>query len=213
MSDALRTAIETADVTALRRLLSADPARANELIRWGEGGKNVVPALHYVFDAVFQGLATQEQALELARSLLDAGVDPNQVYAKSGDTYLIAAASLGAERVGQYLVERGADIAQRGLFGATALHWAAYVGLEHLALALVEAGAELELRDTRYECTPLEWALHGWTAGTNGERERLPIVVRLLRERGARVPADASAALTTDSDAAMRAALLGASSS
>ena len=58
------------------------------------------------------------------------------------------------------------DVTPRGLFGATAFHWAAIMGLDRLARTLVEVGAELELADTRYDCTPLQWALHGWTRGT-----------------------------------------------
>ena len=59
-----------------------------------------MPPLHFVCDAVFRRLVTQEQALAMANVLLEAGVDADRVYAESGDTFLIAAASLGAERVG-----------------------------------------------------------------------------------------------------------------
>lgn len=84
--------------------------------------------LHYVCDLVFRGLVGQEQALELADVLLAAGVDVDLAYARSADTFLIAAASLGAEDVASRLVERGADVTRRGLFGAPALHWAALMG-------------------------------------------------------------------------------------
>jgi hypothetical protein len=206
MTDTIRQAIETADVEALRSHVSARPALADADVSWGDGGKNVVPPLHFVCDAVFRGLATQEQALAMADVLLDAGVDPDRAYAKSGDTFLIAAASLGAERVGERLVERGVDLTRRGLFGATALHWAAIMGLDRLTRALLGAGAALELRDSRYDCTPIEWALHGWTEGTNGRRERLPRVARVLVERGARIPANVAQRLG-DADREMRAAL------
>jgi hypothetical protein len=204
---AVRDAIERADAAGLRALLAADPDLAEAPVVWGEGGKNSVPPLHFVCDAVFRQLATEEQALELADALLGAGADPRRAYAESGDTFLIAAASLGAERVGLRLVEVGVDVTARGLFGATALHWAAIMGLGGLARALLEAGAELDLRDERYQCTPLEWALHGWTEGTSGRRDGLPGVVRELRERGARVPAAAASVLASDADAGMRAAL------
>jgi len=206
-SKAIRSAIEAADADALETLVAAEPALADADIRFGENDKNVVPPLHYVCDVVFRKLVTQEQGLALADVLLEAGVDPERAYAKSGDTFLIAAASLGAERVGERLVDRGADVTPRGLFGATALHWSAIMGLDGLARELIRAGAELELADDEYDCTPLQWALHGWTAGTNGRREGLPLVAGVLVEAGARVPQDAAAELAKESDGPMRAAL------
>ena len=206
MSDSVRAAIEAADVEALQTLVTAEPGLAEEHVTWGEGGKNRVPPLHFVCDAVFCGQATQEQALAMADVLLEAGVDPERPYAKSGDSYLIAAASLGAELVGLRLVERGADVQRRGLFGATALHWAALMGLDRLADALVAAGAELEAKDARYDCTPLEWALHAWNEGANGgRRDGLPRVAAALLRRGAAVPP--GDALAGGADDPMRAVL------
>lgn len=207
MTDAVRAAIEAADADALRALVARDPALAEADVVWGEGGKNVVPPLHFVCDAVFRRLASEPQALAMADVLLEAGADPERSYARSGDTYLIAAASLGAEGVGRRLVERGVDVTRRGLFGATALHWAATMGLDGLARALVEAGAELELADTRYDSTPLEWALHAWGAGTGGSRAGLARVASVLVAHGARVPSGALEALTEDADGPMREAL------
>ncbi len=207
MTDTVRMAIERADVEALRALVGADPALAEADVTWGDGGKNVVPPLHFVCDAVFRGLASDEQALELAEVLLAAGVDADRAYAKSGDTYLIAAASLGAESVGLRLVERGADVTRRGLFGATALHWAALMGLDRLAVRLVEAGSDIELRDVRYDCTPLMWTLHAWSDAKDERREGLVRTARTLVARGARVPPGAFARLAADRDAPLRAAL------
>ncbi|MEM7306579.1 MAG: hypothetical protein AAF682_07910 [Planctomycetota bacterium] len=210
MTEAIRASIESADADALRSLVEADPRLADADVAWGEGGKNVVPPLHFVCDAVFRGLADQEQALAMADVLLAAGVDPARAYAKSGDTFLIAAASLGAQSVGLRLVARGVDVGARGLFGATALHWSAIMGLDRLAGALLAAGAELELLDEQYDCTPLQWALHGWSEGTNGDRDGIPRVARVLVGAGARVPAGAVDGLTGAADAALRDALAGA---
>ena len=204
----MRDAIDTADVDTLSALVAADPALADADIAFGPNGKNVVPPLHYVCDVVFRRLVTGEQALAMANVLLDAGVDPDRAYAKSGDTFLIAAASLGAELVGLRLVEAGADVTRRGLFGATALHWCAIMGLERLGAALAaHSGAELELRDTQYDCTPLEWALHGWIEGTNGYKEGIPGTTRALVERGAVVPPRALENLAAEADVPMRQAL------
>lgn len=207
MTDSIRIAIEAADVDALRRLVAGDRALADADVVWGDGGKNAVPPLHFVCDAVFRKLATQEQALAMANVLLEAGVDPERAYAKSGDTFLIAAASLGAEDVGLRLVDLGVSVNGRGLFNATALHWTAIMGLDRLALALANIGADLEAVDTQYHCTPLQWALHGWSNGTSGNCDRIPQVVAVLVEHGARIPQDALESLENDADAPMRAAL------
>ncbi len=207
MSDSIRTAIERADVAALRALVTADPALAEADVTWGDGGKNVVPPLHFVCDAVFRGLASDAQALAMADVLLAAGVDADRAYARSGDSYLIAAASLGAESVGLRLVERGADVARRGLFGATALHWAALMGLDRLAARLLDAGADIALRDARYDCSPLQWTLHAWSDARSARRDGLVRTAGVLVSRGARVPADARANLATDADAPLRAVL------
>jgi ankyrin repeat protein len=207
VSDEVKSAIEAADAGRLRALVEAEPALARSDVRFGPGDRHSVPPLHYVCDVVFRGLVGQEQALELADLLLAAGVDVDEVYARSGDTFLIAAASLGAEDVGLRLVERGADVTRCGLFGATALHWAVLMGLERLTPALAAAGAALELADERYDCTPLQWGLHAWAEGSSGRREGIPAAVRALVERGARVPAGALEGLSAPGDAPLRAAL------
>ena len=114
MTEAIREAIESADVERLRALVTENPSWADADVTWGDGGKNVVPPLHFVCDAVFRGLANQDQALAMANVLLDAGVDPELEYAASGDTFLISAASLGAESVGLRLLEAGVDVTPAG---------------------------------------------------------------------------------------------------
>lgn len=207
MTETIRKAIEAADVDSLRKLVESDTQLADAEVRFGENGRNAVPPLHYVCDVVFRKLATEAQGLAMADVLLRAGVDPDRAYAKSGDTFLIAAASLGVTSVGLRLVEDGVDVRCRGLFGATALHWSAYMGLDQLAGALIAAGAELELTDKRYESTPLQWALHSWSAGGGGSHDRVARAAAVLVQRGARVPADALDSLTQDSDALLRDAL------
>lgn len=207
MTDAVKQAIEDGDAEGLARLVGADPALASAQVSWGPDGKNRVPPLHFVCDAVFRKLCDQRAGLAMAEVLIGAGVDVHEVYAKSGDHFLIAAASLGAELVGVRLVEEGVDVHQRGLFGATALHWAAFMGLPDLVRSLCARGAPLELHDEKYDCTPLQWAVHAWTDGTNGFRERIPVACATLRRHGATVPSSAGAALTDPKDAALRSAL------
>jgi len=195
--------VEQADVEALQQLIDAAPSSATVCLPCGN---SELPALHLVCDAVFRGLITDEQGEQLARILLDAGEDVDRAFARSGDTFLISAASLGAERVGLLLLSRGADPHPKGLFGATALHWAALMGCVDLVGALVDRGAGVELRDAKYSCTPLEWALHSWEEGTPGPRARLPDVVRRLRAAGAAVPQAAKERLQRPKDLELRAA-------
>lgn len=176
----VKKAIEAGDTELLKGLLLADPARANANIEWGPDGKNVVPPLHYCCDAVFLKLCTESQALLLANELIGAGVDIHQSDSKSGDTFLIAAASLGAELIGLRLVELGAYVRAQGLFGATALHWAAFMGLPRLSAALVKAGAPTDLEDKTNGKTPLGWAEYAWNEGCNGYRDRVPACAELL---------------------------------
>lgn len=189
-SEPIRRAIEAADTAALGRLISEDAELVGAHVIWGPDGKNSVPPLHFVCDAVFRKLATQAEALAMANVLLDAGVDPNLSYAKSGDTFLIAASSLGAEDVGLRLVELGADPKAKGLFRATALHWCAMMGLPRLAHAVIDAGAQQNVPDKTYGATPLEWAQHAWTGSTNGNREQIPAVARILVAAGVTPGAD-----------------------
>jgi len=201
----VRACLEAGDVRALQALVELQPMKARALVRWGEGGKNTVPPLHFVCDCVFRGMIDQATARALADVLLTAGVDPSEAYARSGDTFLIAAASLGAEDVGLRLLEAGVDVSARGLFGATALHWAALMGCPRLVAGLVEAGAELELLDDQYHCTPLQWTYHAWKTddGAAGFRppRALAATARVFAQAGARVPHDPT--LSRPKDAAL----------
>jgi len=129
------------------------------------------------------------------------------VLAAADEAPVAAAARDGATERVRSLLRSGNDVNAAQGDGMTALHWAAIMGLDRLASALADAGSELELADDRYACTPLEWALHGWTEGTNGRHAGIPLAARALVERGARVPPDAPASLAEASDAPMREAL------
>jgi len=180
----IKTAIETGDAGRLRRLLDAERTRANALVRWGKNGCNRTHPLHYVSDKVFDGTLQRDVALPLIDLLLAAGADVNFQTDGKGDTPLIGAASLGAEEVGLRLLEAGAQVERRGLFGETALHWAALLGEEQLAARLIPR-ADLTLRDERYHATPPGWAIEGWTSGAAGSRGRYREVVALLIAAGA----------------------------
>jgi hypothetical protein len=55
----------------------------------------------------------------------------------------------------------GFDVAWGNGHQATALHAAAWKGHVPLVQLLLRHDAPLDVRETEFDCTPLEWALHG----------------------------------------------------
>lgn len=92
--------------------------------------------------------------LDLAKSLLDAGVDPNH-YDKSGYTPLMTFAALLPEdddyrngpMILEALIERHADVNARSRTGETALHIAVRCGRKLAARTLFNRGANVHVRD------------------------------------------------------------------
>lgn len=80
-------------------------------------------------------LASQYGHVEIVRLLLDAGEDPNRYNPPGCHAH------------------------------STPLHQAAYSGYEPVVRLFVERGARLDLRDTVYDGTPLDWAKHGGQPG------------------------------------------------
>jgi len=182
----VKTAIRNGDVDALQRLLREDSSRANALVHWG---KCQTHPLHYVSDMLFEGTLQRGKELALIDALIQAGADLNFERDGKPETPLIGAASLGAEEVGLRLLEAGARPDVRGLFGETALHWAALLGEDRLAGRLI-VGADLNLKDEKYKSPPLGWAIHGWSDPPAGNHGRQREVVLLLVAAGARVEPD-----------------------
>ena len=176
----VKGAIDTGDSAALRQLLSQDSSRADELICWGQCRTH---PLHYISDMLFAGTLQRGKELPLVEALIQAGADLNFNKDGKSETPLIGAASLGAEDVGLRLLEVGARPELRGLFGETALHWAAMLGEDRLAARLIP-GSDLDLEDEKYHSPPLGWAVHGWCnppAGNHGrQREAVVLLVGRL---------------------------------
>jgi len=185
----VKTAIQSGDADALRRLISAAPACVDGLIPWGEKNNIQTHPLHYMSDMVFDGTLAQEKAVALARVLIEAGAEIDFQREGKGDTPLIGAASLGAEDVGLLLAEAGARREVRGIFGETALHWAAMLGEDRLVGRLVEGleASEIDVEDSEYHSTPLGWAIHGFLDPPSGNVGRQEAVIYLLVEAGAKV--------------------------
>ena len=59
------------------------------------------------------------------------------------------------------LLERGASVDAKGVFGGTALHWAAMNGHRSTVDVLVARGASLTGRDARFDAMPEDWAREG----------------------------------------------------
>ena len=182
----VKTAIETGDAAALRRLLADVPARADELIRWGKDCRIATHPLHYVSDMRFEGRLQSGKELPLMEALIQAGANVDFQKDGKGDTPLIGAASLGAEEVALKLLDAGAKPGRRGLFGETALHWAALLGEDRLAARLIE-NVDPNLKDEKYKSSSLGWAVHGWCDPPAENNGRQLEVVRLLVAAGATV--------------------------
>jgi len=188
----VKTAIQTGNADALRQFLQQDPARANNLIRWGEANSICLThPLHYVFDVFFERKLPSGAEIPLIDALIEGGADLNfqrdRDDGRKSDTPLIGAASLGAEDGGIRLLNAGANPALRGMFGETALHWAAMLGEDRLAARLIDLLETnlLNLKDEKYKSTPLGWAVHGWSHPHAGNHGRHREVIELLVAAGA----------------------------
>src|SRR5436305_4900231 len=154
----VKTAIRNGDADTLRHLLIEDSSWANALVHWGENDCVLTHPLHYVSDMLFAGTLQKGKELPLIEVLIQAGADLNfqrdREDGKKSDTPLIGAASLGAEDAGLELLDAGARPEVRGLFGETALHWAALLGEDRLAAALIKR-SDVNLKDEKYNSSPL----------------------------------------------------------
>lgn len=180
---ALRTLIERGDVAGVQQALHVEPALANLPIRWFMNQHNESDPLHYLADCVGNARLADALAAELAEVLLSHGA---AIDGSAGrETPLIGAASQGAESLAQVLIEAGAALERVSVFGARALHWAAWLGLRDTVGRLVKRGAQVDPRCAAFGATPLFWAVHG--CGPNGPRHAGDRVgaARILIEAGA----------------------------
>jgi hypothetical protein len=208
----MKAAIRDGDVAALRRLLSEDASRANAPIIWGKDDCIRTHPLHFASDMVFEGTLQSGKALLLIDALIEAGADLDfqreREDGKTIDTPLIGAASLGAEEVGLRLLDAGARPDLRGMFGETALHWAAFLGEDRLAARLIQ-GSDINLKDKKYNSPPLGWAIHGCYNPPAGNYGKQREVASLLVRAGAAVEPQWLESDEVRADAAMLVALSG----
>lgn len=77
-----------------------------------------------------------------------------------------------------------------GSLGGTALHQAAWLGNLDMVRELIARGAPLEARDTNYDGTPLNWALHGSLHSWRAKEGNYAHVLHQLLDAGAVAPQD-----------------------
>lgn len=116
--------------------------------------------------------------VELSRSLIDAGTDPNNdAQWFYHDTFLMVAADLGHRDLTQFLLDCGADIEGTDDLGARALMRASLAGHADLVTLLIERGADINAGDWSGQ-TPLS------EAATHGQFQIVDLLVRKGAKRG-----------------------------
>src|SRR5215204_7312100 len=162
----LKSLINNNDQIGLRSILSQHPHLANEGIPYDETNEAEAHPLHRICDGVFEKRYTDDEAVAMAKIFLefDADVNGGELIEKK-DTPLIAAASLGADKVGLFYIELGANIHHAGCHGGTAIHWSAWCGRNVLVKRLLEGGADINKLCIDFRSTPLFWAIHGYKFG------------------------------------------------
>src|SRR6266498_3967088 len=114
MKHKIKTLIENKDYEVIRQLLSNNPNLANEGITIPYDSKCASKAhpLHRICDAVFAKKNTDEEAIEIAKILLEYGA--NIHYAdREGATALHWAAFCGRDKLVERLIQEKAAIDQR----------------------------------------------------------------------------------------------------
>lgn len=190
-SSPIKVLIENKDYKGIRQTLSGNPQLANEGITIPYDDMSTVTAhpLHRICDAVFVKRISDEEAIEIAKIFLQFGADINGARIKENeDTPLLAAASLHAELLGIFYIDKGADIHYRGRHdGATALHWAAYCGRDKLVEKLIGQKAAIDQPDRSYNSAPLGWALQPLITRDQTNMYQQVICIKLLLKAGANI--------------------------
>lgn len=184
-NDSIRQLLDRGDPQALRQALAEEPELANRTVHWYQNQQNSSDPLHYVSDCVALGWLDDRKAAVIAALLIEHGAAVNG--SGTGETPLLGATSLGADSVADVLIEAGATLENTSVFGARALHWAAWMGASRIVAQLIAHGAEIEPRCTEFGATPLFWAVHGYgPRGPRTKSDQVGAATHLVRA-GARV--------------------------
>ncbi|MFK7860115.1 MAG: ankyrin repeat domain-containing protein [Granulosicoccus sp.] len=134
------SAISSDDTEKLASLLSENDSRLLLSITAGNGKSALM-------------VAAKKGDLKLAKSLVRAGADVNEITDTQGTPFMFAILG-GHQHVAQWLLNQGADINTVGSNGWTALTIAAAKGQVRLLQWLITEGAHSQVRDV-YRFTPL----------------------------------------------------------
>jgi ankyrin repeat protein len=116
----------------------------------------------------------------------DGGLKANATKAQM-ESGFIWACEYGRTSVVTFLLDKGMRVDARP-HGETGLHQAAYGGHTRIVRLLLQRKAPVEVQDSRYDNTPLGWALHGWLyPPPEARRSNHVKVVALLVAAGASV--------------------------
>jgi ankyrin repeat protein len=198
---ALAAPISTADVEAVRMMLKAgaDPGRyRSDNDRPGsalyEAITSGAPAelVELLREHGAERHASETELLVLAclRADREAALAHRGLVAEADQGAIVRAAQIGDPASLELMLELGFGIDARADDGATALHAAAFGGSAEAVRLLVARGADIEARDTRFDGTPLDWALVG--SGEQPHSNPTPdwvATVRALIDAGASIDA------------------------
>ncbi len=178
--------IDNKDYQGIEKALSGHPNLANEGIPYDRVNTTKAHPLHRICNKVFTGKYTNEEAIAVATIFLEHGANINgNGLQENQDTPLTAAASLSADSLAIFYIEKGADVHHAGQHGGTALHWAAWCGRDKLVSRLIEEGAEINKRCIDFKATPLFWAVHGLKNGGTSSMVDYLKCMKLLIKAGA----------------------------
>ena len=98
--------VQERDYEGIRHLLSREPSLANAGVTLGPPCSTTAHPLHRICDAVFAKLISDDEAVKVAKILLEHGarIDGDSS-TENADTPLMAAASLHAENLGIFYIQ------------------------------------------------------------------------------------------------------------
>lgn len=124
-------------------------------------------------------LACIRRRADIVAELLLHGADVEATSEVTKSTPLVDAAACEAEAVVRQLIDAGADVGARDIYGRTALHRASETLNHAIVKMLLDAGADVDCKNGSGDQTLLDRVL-----ARNVEEESKDAFVKLLRERG-----------------------------
>jgi len=104
--------------------------------------------------------------LDLVKRFFDKDTLVTEATARQSTDGFSWACEYGRTDVVAYLLEKGIDVsAKLRPHGQTGLHWAAFGGHAPTVRLLLDHRASVDLRDDRFNATPLGWSMYAWSGG------------------------------------------------